>query len=376
MSVALRPVWAEIDLDAIAHNVSTIREMLTPGTRYLAVVKANAYGHGDVDVAKAALAAGAEWLGVILVAEGRRLREAGIDAPILLLHEPHPEDVRDAVALRLTSSVFTERGVAALDEEAERVGRTILVHVKVDTGLNRLGVPVSRLDEVITALAKAPHLEVQGFFSHFAFADQPGHPFIDTQLAWFADAREHARRLGVEPELVHIGNSAAALTRPDAHFDLVRVGIATYGLAPGPSLAGAMAYAPALTLKARAAMVKRVGAGEGVSYGLRYTLPKDSTIVSIPLGYADGWPRLATGVTSILIRGKRAPIVGTICMDSCMADVGDLDCEVGDEIVLIGAQGDNRITADEIADATGTINYEVTTRLSSRIPRTTVRNRG
>ncbi len=364
-----RPAWIEVDLAAIRHNVTTVRSRLSQRTRYLAVVKANAYGHGDVEVARAALDAGAEWLGVILVAEGRRLREAGIDAPILLLHEPHPEHVDDAVTFDLTPSVFTERGIAALDEAAERARRTVPVHVKVDTGLNRLGIPVSRIDEVITALAKASHLQVQGVFSHFAFADQPGHAFIDTQLQRFHDARETLARRGVEPELTHIGNSAAALTRPDAHFDLVRVGIATYGLAPGPSLRDAMPYRPALELKARAAMVKRVSKGEGVSYGLRYELPRDSTIVSLPLGYADGWPRIATGTTGALVGGRKHPIVGTICMDSFMIDAGDTPCEVGDEVVLIGAQGSERISADDVADATGTINYEVTTRLSSRLLR-------
>jgi alanine racemase len=376
VAMTLRPAWIEVDLDAIEHNVGAIRERLSKGARYLAVVKANAYGHGDVEVAKAALNAGAEWLGVILVAEGRRLREAGIDAPILLLHEPHPEDVDDAVTFALTPCVFTERGIAALDEAAERARRTVPVHLKIDTGLNRLGVPVPHIDEVATALAKASHLDVQGVFSHFAFADQPGHPFIDSQLEKFAQARDALRRRGVEPELVHIGNSAAALTRPDAHFDLVRVGVATYGLAPGPSLRDAMAYAPALSLKARAAMVKRVPRGEGVSYGLRYTLERDSTIVSLPLGYADGWPRHATGATRALVGGVSCPVVGTICMDSFMVDAGDAECEVGDEVVLIGAQGEARITADDVAEATNTINYEVTTRLSSRLPRVYTRARG
>jgi len=363
----MRPVWAEVDLNAIRSNVRAIKQRTK--AEYLAVVKANAYGHGDVEVSKAALGAGATWLGVILVAEGRRLREAGIDAPILALHEPDPSDAADAVALGLTPCVFTETGIAALDEAAERVRTRVPVHLKIDTGLNRLGIPVARIDEAVAALAKASHLDVQGVFSHFAFADQPDHPFIDTQIARFHDALDALGRHGIEPPIRHLANSAATLTRPETHFDLVRVGIATYGLAPGPRLSDAMTYAPAMSLKARVAMVKRIRAGEGVSYGLRFVAERDTTIASIPLGYADGWTRHAGGTATVLIGGKRCPAVGTVTMDSFMVDVGDDAVDVGDEAVLFGVQGNERVGAEEIADAMGTINYEVVTQVSSRVPR-------
>ena len=370
----MRPAWAEIDLDAIEHNVRALRERLSPGTHYMAVVKADAYGHGAVEVSRAALSAGATWLGVILVGEGRQLREAGIDAPILLLHEPHPSDADEAVAFGLTPSVFTEGGIAALDDAADRAGRRVSVHVKVDTGLNRLGIPLARIDEAVTALAKARHLDVEGAFSHFAFGDAPANAFNDAQHARFVEALDALRARGVEPPIRHLANSGAALVRPDTHYDLVRIGIATYGLAPGPELADAMDYAPAMSVKARAAMVKRVPAGEGVSYGLRYTLERDATIVSVPLGYADGWVRLAGGTTSALVGGVRYPAVGTVCMDSFMIDVGDASVEIGDEVVLIGAQGDERIGADEVAQATQTINYEVVTRITARMPRVYLRS--
>lgn len=369
----MRPAWAEIDLDAIAHNVSTIRRRLSPGTRYLAVVKANAYGHGDVEVSRAALAAGAEWLGVILVAEGRRLRDAGIDAPVLLLHEPDPGEAAEVVRLGLTPSVWTERCIAAIDEAAERAGSRLGVHLKIDTGLNRLGIPLDRLDEAVSALSKAAHLEITGVFSHFAFADQPDNPFVAAQHARFEDALERLRRHGIEPPLRHLANSAAALTRAETHYDMVRAGIATYGLAPGPLLRDAMEYRAAMSVKARAAMVKRVRAGEGVSYGLRYVLPRDGTIVSVPIGYADGWVRAAGGKASVLVGGARHPTVGTVCMDSFMVDVGDAAVEVGDEVVLIGEQETERISADEVAEAVGTINYEIVTQISARMPRVYVR---
>jgi len=370
-----RPAWVEIDLDAVRANVRAIKDHLTPGTRYLAVVKANAYGHGDVATAQAAIEAGAEWLGVILVDEGIRLRDAGIDAPILLMHEPPPDRADDVIAYRLTPCVFTEPGIAALGDAAERAGTTLAVHLKVDTGLNRLGVPLDRLEEATTALAKEARLEVESVFSHFAFADEPGNPFIDTQLERFAQATDRLAALGVTPAFRHMGNSAAALTRPDAHFDMVRVGIATYGLAPSPALEGIVPLRPVLSLKAKIAMVKRVPAGEGVSYGLRYTLERPGTIISLPLGYADGWVRALSGNASVLVGGKQYPTVGTVCMDSFMADLGDDTCEIGDEAVLIGAQGDRRIGAEEIAERIGTINYEVVTLLTQRLDRVYL-NRG
>jgi alanine racemase len=364
-----RPAWAEIDLGAVRANVAAIRKHLTPGTRYLAVVKANAYGHGDVAVAKATLEAGAEWLGVILVDEAIRLRDAGVDAPILLLHEPPTDRADEVIAHRLTPSVFTERGIAALGDAAERAGATLAVHLKVDTGLNRLGVPADRVEEVAGLLTKEPRLGVEAVFSHFAFADDPGNPFIDTQLDRFSDACDRLAALGITPALRHMGNSAAALTRPDAHFDMVRVGIATYGLAPAPALSEIVPLRPAMTLKCNVAMVKRVAAGEGVSYGLRYRLERAGTIVSLPLGYADGWVRALSGNASVLIGGKRYPTVGTVCMDSFMADLGDDTCEIGDEAVLIGAQGSDRITAEDVAGRIGTINYEVVTLLAQRLDR-------
>ncbi|MFA5890763.1 MAG: alanine racemase [Actinomycetota bacterium] len=366
---APRPAWAEVDLGAIRANLVNIATGLNHGTRIMAVVKANAYGHGDVEVARAALEAGAAGLGVVLLEEGIRLREAGIGAPVLLMQEPAYDRAAEVLARDLTPAVFTIAGLEALGAAAARAGSPIRAHVKIDTGLNRLGWPSDRIDEFALALRAHPLVEIEGAFTHFAFADEPDHPFISVQLSRFAAAVDELRAHGIEPRLLHAGNSAASLTRPDAHFDMVRVGIAMYGLSPGPKCDGIVALRPALTLKARAAMVKRVRGGEAVSYGHRYRLKRDATIVTIPLGYADGWPRGLSSNADVLIGGRRYPAVGTVCMDSFMADLGDDECEVGDEIVLIGEQGGERIGVEAVAAATGTINYEVVTRVSPRIPR-------
>jgi len=369
-----RPAWADIDLGAVRRNVARIGDRLQDGTQFMAVVKANGYGHGDVGVARAALEAGATWLGVILVDEGLRLREAGIDAPILLLHESPAERIDEALANDLTPCLFTERGLWAIGEAADRAHRPVKVHLKIDTGMNRLGVPLDHVEAFARALAKESRVEVEALYSHFAFADQPDNAFISKQLSRFVDASDRLKALGIEPAFRHIANSAAAITRPDTHFDMARVGIALYGLSPGPKTDGIVELDPVMSLKARAAMVKRVEAGEAVSYGLRYRLKRPGTIVTVPLGYADGWPRaLGSGhrgaKAEVLIGGKRYPAVGTVCMDAFMVDMGDDTCEVGDEIVLIGSQGSESISADDIARALGTINYEVVTRISSRIPR-------
>jgi len=270
--------------------------------------------------------------------------------------------------------VFTEKGLWALGEAADRARRPVKAHLKIDTGMNRLGVPIDHVEDFARALAKEPRVEIEALYSHFAFADDPAHKFIAKQLSRFIDACDQLKALGIEPAFRHMANSAAALTLPDAHFDMARIGIAMYGLSPGPKLDGIVELDPVMALKARATMVKRVPAGEGVSYGLRYKLERPGTIVSIPLGYADGWPRALgsrgkNSKAAVLIGGKRYPAVGTVCMDAFMVDMGDDSCEVGDEVVLIGSQGKERISADEIADTLGTINYEVVSRISPRIPR-------
>jgi alanine racemase len=365
-----RWAWAEIDLDAIAHNVGHLRVAAEPAEVW-AVVKADGYGHGAVEVARAALTAGAGGLCVALASEGVQLRGAGITAPILVLSEQPPEVAADLVANDLIATVYT---AGAIDQLAAAVtdgaAGTHRVHVKVDTGMHRVG---ARPDDVAGLVARiaghAPALTLDGVFTHLAVADEPGDPYtaeqlqrLDAVLATLPDAGDL---------LVHAANSAAALTRPDARRSLVRAGIAIYGISPGPQLDGlAASLRPALALKARVSHVKRLASGERLSYGLRHTLATPANVATVPLGYADGVRRGLSGTgAAVLIGGVRREIVGTITMDQLMIDCGDDDVAVGDEVVLIGRQGDDEIRAEEWARTLGTIGYEIVCGIGARVPR-------
>ncbi len=359
-----RATSAEVDLDAVRHNVRLLRP---DGSELMAVVKANGYGHGDVPVARAALEAGATWLGVALVEEGVRLREAGIEAPILVLSEFPAGSEKDALAAELTPSVYTERGASALAEAARAVGREVGAHVKVDTGMRRVGLPLERAVPFVRALLQAG-LRLEGLWSHLAVADQVDDAFTGLQLSRFRQAEEELAAAGFVPASRHVANTAATMAVPESHLDLVRVGIGLYGIAPGPDLEG-RGLRPAMRWRAAVAMTKRVGAGEGISYGLRYAPERETTIATVGIGYADGYARSLTNVGRVLIRGRRYPVAGTVTMDQTMVDVGDDPVEVGDEVVLLGPQGNEEITANELGGWTGTIGYEVTCSVGARVPR-------
>jgi alanine racemase len=361
-----RPTVALVDLGAIRHNV----RMLKPSSAdVMAVVKANGYGHGSVQVARAAQAAGATWLGVALVEEGIDLRDAGLTGPILVLTEFPAGAEKEALAAGLTPSVYTEEGLRLLAEAAGALGKRVGVHVKVDTGMHRVGIEPDRLVRYVSDL-HAAGLDLEGLWTHFAMAEETNDPFTEGQLERFDAAVGAVGAAGLRPRYRHAANSAAIMSRPDTHLDLVRLGIAMYGLSPGPGLAeGAAALRPALSWKSAVAMVKRVEAGEGLSYGQRYVLQRPSSVATVPVGYADGYSRLASGQAQVLIRGRRYPVAGTITMDQLMVDCGDDRVEAGDEVVLIGSQGLEAITADDLATWIGTINYEVVCGLSERVPR-------
>ncbi len=368
---SFRPAWGEVDLEAVRANVRTLARRAAPA-QLLAVVKADAYGHGAVPVAEAALAAGASWLGVALVEEGAALREAGIDEPILVLSEPPAEAAETVVTRRLTPVVYTEAGIEALAKAVAEAApeQPLPVHLKVDTGMHRVGCRPEDAIALVDALGARPELVLEGICTHFAVADEPHRPETLTQLVDFRALLDRLEAHGVRPPIVHAANSAAVLAFPESRFDLVRVGIALYGVAPSPRLAESVPLQPVLSLRAHVTYVKALPAGAGVSYGLRYTLTQPSRIVTVPVGYADGVPRnLGLHGGEVLIGGRRHPIAGAVTMDQLMVDVGDTPVDVGDEVVLLGGQGDDQIDAAEWAERLGTIAYEIVTGIGPRVPR-------
>jgi alanine racemase len=372
--VAARPAWAEVDLAAVRHNASLLAALVAPA-QLCAVVKASGYGHGSVPVAKAALDGGAGWLAVALVEEGSVLRAHGVEAPILLLSEPPVEAMEQVVELGLTPTLYTEHGVEAAAKAVGSAGATpMAVHVKVDTGMHRVGATPGGTVAVVQAVAARPELAFGGLWTHFAVADEPGHPFTDEQCTRFDSVIQRLADLGLRPPLVHAANSAGALAHPGARLDMVRCGIALYGVAPSPALAAVHAVdglRPALSLRARVSFVKRVPAGEAVSYGLRRPLDREVTVATVPVGYADGVPwRLGVAGGEVLIGGRRRPLAGSVTMDQILVDCGD-DSGVlpGDEVVLIGRQGTEQITAWDWASRVGTIAYEVLCGIGPRVPK-------
>ncbi|MGE5549506.1 MAG: alanine racemase [Bacteroidota bacterium] len=366
----IRPVWAEVDLGAIGHNVHEIRRLVGPKPKIMAVVKADAYGHGAVRVARAALAAGADWFGVSLPEEGIALRQAGLAAPILVLSPLQLSQVEPVLAHRLTPTVCQREAVQALSEAAAARGETVSVHLKVDTGMGRVGIsPVEALS-FAAWLRTLPGLSLGGVYSHLAKADERDKTHAEKQIQAFQRVCGALIASGIDPGLCHLANSAAIIDLPRAHFDLVRAGIMLYGLRPSAEVdMTGVELRPAFSLHARAVFVKRVPPETGISYGQIYTTAAAATIATIPIGYADGWSRLLTGKAEALMRGRRYPIVGRICMDQCMVDLGPDEAAIGEEAVLIGRQGQGEITADEVAEKLGTINYEVICMISDRVPR-------
>jgi alanine racemase len=373
----LSPAWAEIDLGAIRHNAGVLAQVAAPA-RLCAVVKAGGYGHGAVEVAHAALDGGATWLAVALVEEGLELRGAGITAPVLLLSQPAPEAMTDVVAASLTPTVYTAAGLDALGAAAvARVGpgrSPIQVHIKVDTGMHRVGADPADALALAVAVADDPRLHLEGFWTHFAVSDEVDEAYTSEQLVRFDAAVAALARCRVRPTLLHAANSAGAMWHPASRYDLVRCGIALYGLAPAADGLGrppVPQLQPALALKARVSHVRELPAGERLSYGLRYELRRDSVIATVPLGYADGVTRaLSSTGGEVLVGGERRPIAGTVTMDQILVDCGPGSAvAVGDEVVLLGRQGEESITAWEWAVRTGTIAYEVVCGVSGRVPR-------
>ena len=354
----MRPTFAEIDLGAIRHNVAALRAAVAPAD-LCAVVKADAYGHGDVPVAEAALEAGATWLAVALVEEGVRLREAGIEAPVLVLSEPPPLDAAELLSWGLTPTAYHLEFLHALDQAA---AEPVAVHVKVDTGMHRVGAPPALLDDLLATIDQSERLALGAVWTHFAVADEDP-DYTGAQVGRLQGA------LAGRNVPVHLANTAGGVLFPSGRGTMVRAGIGIYGLHPCDETRSVVDLRPAMRVVSAVTHVQRLGAGERPSYGRRRPLAADATVATVPIGYADGVPRVLSSVMEVLIGGRRRPLAGTVTMDQIVVDVGDDPVSMGDEVVILGRQGGEEVTADEWAEAMGTISYEIVCGIGPRIPR-------
>jgi len=373
-------IWAEIDLDAIVNNVRELRRATRTGARVMAMVKANAYGHGTEAVARTALENGADCLGVSRIREAIDLRDAGFKVPILIFGRTPPSLALQVAAHDLTATLYDLPTAKAYSESAESRGETIRVHLKVDIGMGRLGIlPDSRRPKngrpaaiaEVMQISRLPGLNVEGIYTHFATADSADKTYAHYQLEEFRSFLVELEQAGLKFQIRHAANSAAIIELPESHFDLVRPGISMYGLPPSSEVdLSNVRLIPAMTLKAQIVHVKSVDAGFKVSYGSTWEAPKPIVIATVPVGYADGFSRLLSNRGEMLVHGCKAPIVGRVCMDQTMLDVGHIpDVQVGDEVVIIGRQKEAAILADDIAAELGTINYEVVSSIMARVPR-------
>jgi len=361
-----RATRAIIDLGAISHNVAAIRKKIGSQRGLMAVVKADGYGHGAVEVSRTALRNGADSLAVALPEEGQHLREAGVEAPILVLGLIQPEEAWKVVDSRLDQTVSSIALLEALDREAASASTQVNVHIKVETGLGRIGVEPH---EVVLFLRRARsyrNLKVAGLFSHFSAADERDKTFSQHQLQLFEQTIREIRHAGIELPQRHMANSAATLDLPESYYDLVRPGLIIYGLYPSTEVSHSIEVKPAMTLKTKVCYLKTVPQGTPISYGRTFVTKKQTRVATLPLGYGDGYKRALANKGEVLIKGRRAPVIGRICMDMCMIDVSDVpDVQAGDEAIVFGQEP----TADELAAKIGTINYEVVTTVGKRVPR-------
>lgn len=365
-----RWAWAEIDLGAVAHNVSALKALTAPRTLFMAVVKADGYGHGAVDVARAALEAGADRIGVATVDEGIRLRKAGITSPVHILSEPPTASAAALVRYGLRPALFSPEFAAAISRAAVTAGAEVPYHLKVNTGMNRVGVEWDEAAAVARTLRDLPGVRLEGVFTHFATADVAGDWDFERQLERFEKALGEMRVSGIDPGIVHAANSPATILHPSSHFGMVRCGIAIYGLHPSESTRTKIDLRPAMSVKARVSQVRRVPMGEGVSYGLTWRAASPSVIATLPLGYADGVGRGLSGRMRVLLGGIECQQVGRICMDQLMVEVPrGLEVSAGDEAVIVGGQGEATLTLDEHAALLDTINYEIACGYGVRLSR-------
>ncbi|MEI6602146.1 MAG: alanine racemase [Clostridia bacterium] len=372
--------WAEIDLDCIAHNVKHIRALVSKRTEILGVVKADAYGHGVLDVAQELLQNGVERLAVSMLDEAIQLRQSGIQVPILVLSYTDPRRVDQIIAHQITQTVYHTDLAKALSAEATRQKKNVKIHIKIDTGMTRVGFMSGySIVDKIASISQLPGIIIEGLFTHFATADDANPAYTEMQFERFMSICAELGRVGVHIPVKHVANSAAILKFPHMHLDMVRPGLILFGLSPFDDAQKEIAsydLKPAMQIKSYVIMNKEVDAGIDISYGRTFTTSRKSQIVTVPIGYADGYMRALSNKAFVLINGQKAPVVGRVCMDQCMVDVTDISGSVslGDEVVLIGTQGNASISAAQVATFAGTINYEIVCLVGKRIPRIYFKN--
>ena len=372
-------IWAEINLNAIAHNVREIRRIANPKASLMVAVKANAYGHGIIEVARQALKSGADALGVARIGEGIRLRKAGIDVPVLIFGYTLPSEAARLYEFDLIQTVSSHETARELSHAASALDLKINIHLKVDTGMGRLGLlpdnrraaPADSAVEEVKSIARLSNLKLKGIFTHFATADWSDKSYAEKQFQFFSNFLDQLYQAGLKFSVRHAANSGAIIDMPQTHLDMVRAGISIYGLYPSDEIdKSRIKLLPAMSLKARIIHLKKVPAGFMVSYSITHETKKPTAIATIPAGYGDGLSRLMSSNGHMLVHGQKAPIIGRVCMDLTMIDVGHIpEAKIEDEVVIFGHQGSASISADEIAELTGTINYEVVTRILDRVPR-------
>lgn len=372
-----RPVWAEINLDNFDHNVKAINGLLREGVEYIGVVKADGYGHGAVELAQVLVDNGIKWLAVAMLDEALELRKAGIQNPILILGYTPCNASEIIIKNNISQTCYSFELAKAMSDAAVKLGKTANIHIAVDTGMGRLGyLPTEESADEVRKISMLPNVKTEGLFTHFAVADEMDKEYTQGQFEKYANFLEMLEARDVNIELKHVGNSAAIIDLPDFYLDGVRPGIIQYGLYPSEEVIKTRAdLKPVMSVKANIVHVKEVETGTSISYGRKFITPRKSRIATLPVGYADGYTRLLFGKARVIVNGKFAPVVGRICMDQCMIDVTDVDdVRVGDEVILMGSDGNLSITAEDIASMLGTINYEVVCMFSKRVPRVYIKD--
>ena len=373
----IRPVWMEVNLDNLAYNVRQIKNNIKDPTLIMGIVKADAYGHGAAEVARVLLEEEVKRLGVAVLDEAIALRQEGIDVPILILGYTPPQLFDKVLEYRITPTLYNYQDALKLSELASKNGSSVKVHLKLDTGMGRIGmIPGQDSLDMVSNIYKLPGIIIEGIFTHFSVADEKDKTYTREQFKKFTEFVSALKERGIDIPLRHAGNSAASIDLPETHLDMVRPGVILYGLYPSDEVEKErLSLKPLATLKTVIAHVKTVPPGTSVGYGRKYISAGERVIATLPIGYADGYTRLLSGKASVLVHGVRAPLAGNICMDQCMIDVtGIEDVKVGDEVVLIGRQGDEVIPAEELASLLGTINYEIMCMIGKRVPRVYIKD--